>query len=222
MNHQDIDDPLKALREELADKAPSPEFAAKVRQGIDAAGDIRGASWLPGWRWLVPVAAVMVVAAFVMSRPRSESPVQVAVKAPAHAEAPIMRAPESVVPPAPGAAAQGVKVAEPSHSLKLRRASENPSTREPEHLRTREPEDPFPEVITNQAAILRALWARVDANVPLVESVATTSPEAVPEIVINPIEISPIVIQWLGDPQTAPSAPVIRKSAADKAERSEK
>ena len=101
MNDQEINDPLQALREERADLSPSPEFAARVREGIDTSADARRAGWLSGWRWLVPAGAVaaVVIAVVVISRSRPEAPEQVIAQAPAHSETPVAGGPTSL--PAP-------------------------------------------------------------------------------------------------------------------------
>ena len=220
MTHQTDErmDPLKALREELASVAPPAEFAARVRLGIDADTAVRGANWLTGWRWLVPAAAAaaMVAAVFVMWRPTTEAPHQVVAQAPIETSNPLA-APQETVAPLPAPA--GVSRAD---SSKFDVRSSNSGRKVAAASFGGQAREPVLEVITNQAAVLRELWARVDSTATLVETVAKTSPDTVPEIVVNPIEVNPIVIKWLGDPSTAPGAPIIRRITANTAERSEK
>ncbi len=64
-------DDLEPLRAELADLSPSPEFAVRVRQSIEQAGNA-GFSWSRlNWRWIVPVSglAAAAVIAAVVFRP---------------------------------------------------------------------------------------------------------------------------------------------------------
>ena len=223
MTHQTDErrDPLEALREELASVAPPVEFAARVRQVIDADAAVRGANWLTGWRWVVPAAAAAAIATavFVQWRPKVEAPQPIIAQGPAHSEARVARVPEPIAPPAE--VAQEPRTGSPNSELRT------PNSRRVEPVPVRmlqtAGETPFPEVITNQSAVLRELWARVDQNSVLVEAIAATLPDTTPEIVVNPIEVSPIVIKWLGDPSTAPGVlPIIRRVTADTAERSAK
>jgi len=205
-HHTDDTDPLKALRDELAEVAPSPQFAVRVRQRIGAVEERRPASWMLGLRWLVPTAAAaaLLMAVLVWSNPGTNPGVVDAVITRAPIETPGARS-------APAESSSGIPMAakvEPDH----------PGTRAPEHLRTSalaeaptDTREPDLEVLTDQPAILRALWARVATGATLVESIPVVLPDAVPEIVVRPIEVSPIEIKWLGDPETAPGAFIIRK-----------
>jgi hypothetical protein len=197
---------LDLLRDELAAIAPSPEFAVRVRQGIDAAAETRKASWLSGWRWVVPVGAVAagVMAVIVLSRSgdaADQITAQAPVQAPTAIETPVAmtngdRRTTNAGRRVPDSGAQVVP-AEPTAA------------------------DPVLEVITNQPAILRAMYARIAAGATVVET--TTMPDTVPEIVVAPIEINPIVVKSLVDPPAVGGAqPIIRRITADTAERSQK
>jgi len=56
------------------------------------------------------------------------------------------------------------------------------------------------EVITNQPAILRALYARIAPDATVVETTSVPMPETAPEIVVPTIEVSPLVVKPLGEP----------------------
>ncbi len=208
MTHQDEQDKddavdaIDALRSELKRVPLSPEFTARLRQRIDAAPDARGVAWLSGWRWLVPAAsaAAVVVAAFALSWSRPAPPQQVTARAPIETPTVVAIEPEN---------------------LRTSTFAKAPADRrEPENLRTstfakapadrREPENPSLEVITNQPAILRALWARAGRGPAVVEVPMTQMPDPNPEIVVPPIEVSPIVVKPL-EPQPAPGVlPIVR------------
>jgi hypothetical protein len=73
------------------------------------------------------------------------------------------------------------------------------------------------EVITNQPAILRQLWAAAVATVEVAEA-----PREMREIVIVPVEVTPVAVQWLVEPPPSGGVtPTIRRVSAD-AERSDK
>ena len=196
------------LREELAAVAPSPEFAVRVRQGIEEAQAARAASWwrFSNWRLIGPVAAAAaIVALMVMMRP--EAP------AVAHVTAKVTPAPVIVTP-----------TPQPEKPLVTR---PNPRVTPAPVVTTAvatTPVDPFLEVITNQPALLRAERDRIRAAGAVESTQVVVMPNTVPDIVVAPVQVSPIVVQWLVEPPPSPSggAPVIRRVAADMAERSAK
>jgi hypothetical protein len=171
-------DELEPLRAELTDLAVSSDFAVRVRQTIEAGGSRRGFSWSPfNWRLVVPAAglAAAALAALVYLRPaETPAPAQIAGSS---AVTPIVETPGvEPVAPAPQSRPEVARVA-------------GLTTREPAPVR--EPRDPMLEVITDQPAILRALWIRVEPGV----SVDSTEPVATyqaPKLEVAPIEVSPI------------------------------
>ena len=63
------------------------------------------------------------------------------------------------------------------------------------------------EVITNQPALIRRMWADVGSS----SEISTEEPEAAlpivaGDIVVAPIEVNPIVVKSLVDPLRAPAA----------------
>lgn len=212
MTHHETD-ALEALRAELTAVAPSPEFAARVRQRIDLARDT-DARWWPTWRWLAPAAVVAagLIAMIAIPRPQPQSRSQ---------------APEQAIAKAPIKAADPLVSSQKPTTDSQRDGSSNFEVR---ISKFREPaasvEAPFPEVLTNQPEILRALWARVQHRAAVVEPTVETLPAVVPEIVVPPIEVNPVVVKWMVEPpvRSLPpgTSPVIRRVTAETAERSEK
>jgi hypothetical protein len=204
---------LDLLREELAAVAPSPEFAVRVRQGIDAAAETRKTSWLSGWRWIVPAGAVAagVIAVIALTRSGADAPERMTVQVPIQAPATI-DAPKPIV--APQAPTPTSKVLVPGAT------SARAATSSPVVANAVASADPMLEVITNQPAILRAMWKRM---APESVSFATPPTEEAREITIAPVEVSPIVVKWMVEPLPTPGVlPIIRRIAADRAERSSK
>ena len=211
---------LDLLREELAAVAPSPEFAVGVRRGIveaEAARTERAASWLSGWRWVVPAGALAagVIVVIALTKSGADVPERVTVQAP-------VQTPVAVQAPKP--------VVLPKESSKF-------EVRTPKVVRNADPRgeaataalpapDPMLEVITNQPAILRALRPRVGAVESRTDAVISTGPEVIPDLSVAPIEVSPIIVKWMVEPPTPPAVPggssIIRRVTADTAERSAK
>ena len=168
-------DDLEPLRAELTDLTVSSDFAVRVRQNIEAGGSRRGVPWSPfNWRLVVPaagLAAAAAVAAFVYLRPvETAAPAQVV----------------SAAPPMVAPATKPDDVA-PVSRVQAPRASAPRIAR----MSAPEPRDPMLEVITDQPAILRALWVRVEPGV----TVDSTEPAALyqaPKLEVAPIEVSPI------------------------------
>lgn len=213
---------MDLLRQELAAIAPSPEFAVRVRQGIEEAQAARAASWwrFSNWRVMVPAAAAAVVVLAILLRPDTSRVEQ--------ATAQVTPAPVGPV------AAQLANDAAPGHA---QRTSPNPVVRRPQpRVTTPRPvastaraattlADPFLEVMTNQPAILRANRALIRAASEARETPVVAIAETNPEIVVAPVEVSPIVVKWMVEPPPSPSsggAPVIRRVTAETAERSAK
>jgi len=172
------------LHDELAAVAVSPEFKVRVRQQVDAAQQARASSWLGVWRWLVPVGAAAAVAIIVaLGWPGAPSTPAPAVTTAAN-PTPDVRT--TVTPRLPSRRTAAPVVASP---LRHERTGVRGSTGEPSM-----------EVITNQPAILRALYARIAPDATVVETTSVPMPETAPEIVVPTIEVSPLVVKPLGEP----------------------
>ena len=180
-NWQD-DDPIDALRAELKREPLSPEFAARLRQRIEADAHARPASWLSTWRWVIPVGAVAGMIVWLVL-PSSKQPTT-----PMTAVNPQTPAPVQTVTQAPAPAVASAPVAAPV------KGSLRPV------IRTAAAADPAPEVITNQASALRALWASARTAKPRIEVKATVAPAVIPEITTPAIEVAPLVVKELGEP----------------------
>jgi hypothetical protein len=80
------------------------------------------------------------------------------------------------------------------------------------------------DVQTTQPAIIRAMWEWANrTNVSA--QVTGTAPFEMTEISIPPVEVDPVVVKWMVEPPqpALPSVlPIIRRVAADEAERSAK
>jgi len=207
---------LDLLRQELAAVTPSPEFAVRVRQGVEAAREERSASWLSGWRWVVPVGAVAagVIAVIALTKSGADAPERVNVQAPLQASVPapiVVERPVVVPSTTSDAVVRTSKSARPANSAAVANVAVLASA------------DPVLEVITNQPAILRAMWARVSSASGAL-SVVTPPTEEVRDITVAPIEVNPVVVKWMVEPSPAVPGvlPIIRRVTADTAERSAK
>jgi hypothetical protein len=203
------------LREELAAVAPSPEFAVRVRQGVEAAREERAASWLSGWRWVVPIGAVAagVIAVIALTKSGAESPERVTVQVP-------IQTPTSINTPTPA-----VTVPTPTSKIHVPGASSARAATSSPVVASAvvASADPMLEVITNQPAILRAMYARIAVGATVVETTTIPMPDTAPEIIVPSIEISPIVVKSLVDPPSVGGAqPIIRRITADTAGRSQR
>jgi hypothetical protein len=192
------------LHDELAAVAVSPEFKVRVRQQVDAAPQARVSSWLGGWRWLVPVAAGIAIAVAMAwtwrGAQNTPAPITTTVSNPA----------QDVPTPAPRPTPRRTEAPVVASPLRHERTGVRRSTGEPSL-----------EVITNQPAILRALYARIAAGAEIVET--NTAPEPDPGIAIPEIVIDPIVVKPLPEPPgVSGTLPIIRKSPAESVERSDK
>ena len=187
----DLDDPIEALRAELQRVPPPPGYVARLRQRIDAEADAPArTTW---WRWASPIAAVAaVLLAVAINRPVTQAPVVSTVRVEPSSAASALQ--PSPVPPTVAATSAAVRVPPVVH-----RAANPP-------LPTAEP---MPEIITNQAEVFRALWARTARRTTLVESTEVL-PDPAAEIVVAPIEIAPLVIKPLTGGGTPSSAPIVR------------
>lgn len=208
---------LDLLRDELAAVAPSPEFAVRVRQGVDAAAEKRAASWLSGWRWIVPVGAVAAGVIVVIALMKSGADVPERVNVQTAAPAPIVaETPKPVVTP-PATSNGERRTTNVGRSVKVGPAEASAVVAGA---------DPMLEVITNQPAILRALRPRLGSVESRTEAVTSTGPEVIPDLFVAPIEVSPIVVKWMVEPPTPRAVPggssIIRRVTADTAERSAK
>ena len=83
-------------------------------------------------------------------------------------------------------------------------------------------QEPPLEVITTQPAILKMLWER-HREAELAFAAAQNVPTEVRDVVVVPVEVEPVVVKWLVEPPVVPgSTPIIRRVAAETAERSAK
>jgi len=226
---------LDLLRDELAAVAPSPEFAVRVRQGVAEADAAREArlSWSSGWRWIVPVGAVAagVIAVIALTKSGADVPEHITVQAPIETAT---QAPTTIETQKPVVAPLATSNDErrPSTGSGRPEALEGRTTnvgrRVPNaraQVVTAAPPtaDPMLEVITNQPAVLRAMWVRAGAAQAVVAPGDTSLPENAGDIVIAPVEVNPVVVRWLVEPPGTPGVlPFIRRVAADMAERSAK
>jgi len=170
-------DDLEPLRAELTDLTVSGEFAARVRQNIEADTNRRGFWSSFNWRFVVPAAGLAAAAAaFIYLRP-ADVPEQTGIKAGRDIQLPLVETP----PVAP--------IGPPRESrpevARVARVTANASAP------VREPRDPMLEVLTDQPAILKALWVRVEPGVT-VDSTEPTELYQAPKLEVAPIEVGPI------------------------------
>jgi hypothetical protein len=166
------------------------------------------------WRWAVPVAAAAVVGAFMLTRGvapttggADSAGVQARGSAPPAAQVPQAPQAPSMTPIAPG-----TPESQPSLPVAPRVNERTTASAAASGQQT----DDKLEVITNQPAILRQLWAAV-TRVEVAEA-----PPEVRELVIVPVEVTPVAVQWIVEPLPSGGVtPLIRRVSAD-AERSDK
>jgi hypothetical protein len=200
----DHDDVLGELQTAL-NVEPSPAFAEGVRTRV-----MTSRAWARGVWWGFAAAASVALAAVLWWRPSvttlEVAPVTV-VQSEAPQRAPVAAPQPSVVLPPP--------VAVMARAPRATTASAAMPASEPRL-----------EVITNQGAILRELWAGIGAQV--MEEVVSerVEPEAmtlmpplpaitVDRIVVTPIVVPPIVVGELGSTgDRGSTAPVIRRERA--------
>jgi len=189
MKPDHIDDPIEALRAELERVPPPAGYVARLRQRIDAEAEASPrVSW---WRWTLPVVALAVVLlAIAINRPTPQTPVVSTVRIEQPPVAPAL-------PPTP--APSPIAHAPVQGPEGVRRVAVAP----PPVI------EPMPEIITNQAEVLRSLWARSGRKAILVES-SDPPPDPAAEIVVAPIEIAPIVIKPLTNGGTPGNSPIVR------------
>ena len=213
------EDVIASIGAELSELSVSPEFAVRVRQQIDEAPARSRWFGMFNWRWAVPVAAAAMIAAMTLTRDGTATPDGVD-PAPVQARGPEQQAPQAPkVPETPSMESIGA-MGPVSQSSQAAAAPVKERTTTPAAASGRQVDDML-EVITNQPALLRRLWARVGPAGELVGTLEGVS-VAAGEIVIPPIEVNPIVVKSLIDPDaTAPgSTPIIRRVTAEPAERS--
>jgi hypothetical protein len=189
---------LPLLREELAAVEPSPAFKARVRQQIEADAVSRARSRWLDWRWLVPigVAAAAVVAILFATRPKVQVP------------APTVQTAQATDRPGPIQATTPVGVA-PAARRVVAGGVQTPVSVAPTVVSS----ELSLEVMTNQPAILRAIWRRANqAEAAQLATTATPLPENAPEITVLPIEVSPVVVKPLVETPEGGASPIIRKN----------
>ena len=210
----DQQDHLELLGRELSSVGVSPEFAVRVRQQIESSPARPRWFAISDWRWAVPLAAAAGLVAFVLTRTgapgtRIDNPSVAQVNT---AQTPIQRSPQAGEPAIPSAIQQTSRSAAAPVRITAR-------TRTLPAASGQQADDKL-EVITYQPAVYRQLWAAAAAA--QVVQVAEL-PREVRDIAVAPLEVGPVVVQWLVEPpKTAGgSVPEIRRISAD-AERSDK
>lgn len=225
------DDPLAELRRELRSVKPSPAFAAGVRERIEIEKDRRArASWWFDWRSVAAAGATAVlVAAVWAAKNGADGGAEVRATNGASSGA----NPGANVTAGAGANA-GANVGAtagvpPSVNPRVNdRAHSRPNPRteggvSPVNVMVTAAQSESPlEVITQQPAILRMLWERHRAA-ELALAATQPMPDEVRDVVIANVEVEPVVVKWLVEPPaTSGALPVIKRIAADMAERSAK
>jgi hypothetical protein len=171
-------DDLEPLRAELTDLTVSSDFAVRVRQSIEAGDNRRGRSWSPfNWRLVVPaagLAAAAVAGLIYLTSVDAPPPIQIAGPS---AVTPIVKTPP-IAPIAP------TRESRPEVARVARVTSQAPTA-------VREPRDRMLEVITDQPALLKALWVRVEPGIT-VDSTEPAGTYQAPKLEVAPIEVSPI------------------------------
>ena len=195
----DHDDLLKELGTALKVQ-PSTAFADGVRARVKKSQVRTMHMW-----WGLAAAATVGFAVMALWRPLAEVPVQVAtsrpVETPVSAPAPAVPKPPTV----PSAVERVTPKVRPSATV-VRVAVSAGS-------------EPRLEVITNQGAILRDVWAGIVARrVPLVERDATTASSQLDTagIVVDPLVVAPLVVSEIGKEPTTGANPIIRRANATK------
>lgn len=202
-------DPIASIGSELSELSVSPEFAVRVRQQIEAAP---ARSWwfsMFDWRWAAPLAAAAAIGAFALTRGGAPAIGGVDTTG-VQARASVPQAPQA--PEAPSMTATVQESPRPSQATRMPGSQRTADTTV---ASSQQAEDKL-EVITNQPAILRELWAAVASA----EAAEVT--QEVRELVIVPVEVTPVAVKWLVEPPPSGGvAPIIRRVSAD-AERSNK
>lgn len=203
---------LDALKEQLAAVSVSPAFAVRVRQQIEDGPSRSRWFGVFSWRWAVPMAAAATIAAIALTRGERQETTGVesaGVQASAPSPQAPVTTPSSIVPVAP--------VTQPSQ---IRAARVTQRTATAAAASGQQAGDKL-EVITYQPAVYRQLWAAAAAAAQVV--LVADLPVEVREVVITPVEVGPVVVQWLVEPAVSPggSVPSIRRVSAA-AERSDK
>jgi hypothetical protein len=214
------DDVMASIGVELSELSVSPEFAVRVRQQIEATPPRSRWFGVFSWRWAVPVAAAAVVlVAIAFARgghpdsPGVGSTGVVARGSESPSVPPIVAGAPQSPRSSPGAAP---RQPQPDH---LARVSQR--TTPPAAASGQQAEEKL-EVITNQPAVLRDWWDRAE-RVQIVSNLTEESARVDSrDVVVNPVEVKPVVVQWLVDPPPSVTMPFpfIRRVAADWAERS--
>ena len=195
----DHDDVLKELDAALQVE-PSRAFADGVRARVNRSRTKTTRVW-----WGLAAAASVGLATMTLWRPSVETPsVQVPAMvsiAPTQATAPVVpnKAPETVA-----------VVQRPAPSVVRREATVARATV------TTVASEPRLEVITNQGAVLRQLWADYQGR-PLViaEGEAVAEELSAKPIAVDPIVVQPIVVSEIGkEPGPAGATPIIRRVGA--------
>ena len=200
----DQEDVLKELDLALQVE-PSTAFADGVRARVNRSRANTARVW-----WSLAAAASIGLATFAVwrpstSAPANDMPVQVAV-APTQATVPSVptKSPESVVAieqAPPPVARREATVARTTVTTGRDRGLENQAAL---------------QVITNQGAVLRQLWADAQGRpLSVVEGEQVVDGLSAKPIEVNPIVVPPIVVVEMGkEPGPAGATPIIRRAGA--------
>lgn len=198
----DHDNVLKELDAALQVE-PSRAFAEGVRARVNRSRTSTARVW-----WGLAAAASIGLATLALWRPAPE-PTSVAAVTPAEVAPitqPTAKASSVTAPP--------IVAAAPQRPMRRAERTVTPVVA----TATASGGEPRLEVITNQGAVLRALWADyqrrplvIAEGAPVVESLTAA------EIVVNPIAVRPIVVSEIGkEPGPAGATPIIRRADATK------
>jgi hypothetical protein len=212
------EDVISSIGAELSEMSVSPEFAVRVRQQIESAPARSG--WLSflNWRWMVPVAAAAAIAAVALTRGVAPATTGVG-QAGVQARGPLPQS--SQVTPAPQAPsitlnAPGAPVSPAVQIAAAARVTQRTTTRA---AASGQQADQL-EVITDQPAMYRRLWAAAAAATV---TQAAELPVEVRDVAVTAVEVGPVVVQWLVEPPVSGggAVPNVRRVSAV-AERSDK
>ena len=202
---------LDALSRELAGVSVSPEFAARVRQSVENAPPRWGWLGFLNWRWALPVAAAAALALTTLVwRPDTETPASIVAQGPTSRGATPEASRQLPEETRPNPAMEGgVQTTAQSHVARARPALATPASVSANDKL---------EVITNQQELFLQMWA--------VAASAGADPDVtieVRELAVVPVEVAPVVVQWLVEPPVSSGGSVqdIRRVSAA-AERSDK
>ena len=182
---------------------PSRAFADGVRARVNRSRTNTARVW-----WGLAAAASIGLATMALWRPSVEAPVQVAA-APVHAPAPV--APKTTPDLVTTLGGRVFRPGNASAGDRVSRLVAPPVVR----VTSNEASEPRLEVLTNQGAVLQAIWADYRGRSLVIAEGAPTVESPAPEIIVNPVVVAPIVVGEIGKEQRpAGATPVIRRASA--------